>query len=180
MAVLRRNELAESFKQQAKERQREHGKTAPGRKKTLVQPVVQVKDDLSSRTVTKLGRVAGVSRETIRQAAAVKASDPALAEKVASGKKSVKQAHKEERQTAGGKKAGRGRPNRSRQPVASTYSDDANKTTAKLGRVAGVSRETIRQAALAEKVASGRKSVKQARQSSRSPRARQRRSPWPW
>jgi hypothetical protein len=103
-----------------------------------------------------------------------------LAEKVASGKKSVKQAHKEERQTAGGKKAGRGRPNRSRQPVASTYSDDANKTTAKLGRVAGVSRETIRQAALAEKVASGRKSVKQARQSSRSPRARQRRRPWPW
>lgn len=87
------------LKAEAKERQREHGFTAPGkRKNTCSRNGTSVQ---AGRSVAHAGRLVGVSQGYVSEARAVAEADPKLAEKVRSGVVTLKAA----RHRSGGKPA---------------------------------------------------------------------------
>jgi len=97
IADARREKLLQVYapvREAAKERQREHGGTAPGRaKETLVVPVPQVSaDDRKTRTLR--AKAAGTNAKYIDLADRLVEERPELAEQVGSGAMSLTQAHR--------------------------------------------------------------------------------------
>lgn len=87
-------EILPRLENEAKERQRQHGGTAPGRGKTLGEQVPQVKGKATERA----GELLGVSYRYDADAKAVKDADPRLFQDVKDGKVSVKKAKRAVRQ----------------------------------------------------------------------------------
>ncbi len=96
IAAARCEQMTADFapvREAAKERQREHGGTAPGRPKTLTQLIAPVKDE---RTVAALrAKAAGTNRTYISQADRLIREHPDLAEQVERGKKTLHQVARE-------------------------------------------------------------------------------------
>lgn len=90
-------EAMPEFKAEAKQRQRKHGNTAPGRANT---------SGKSSTSVPRLaseaaGAAVGVNERYVREAAAIKEADPDLFEQVKRGEKPLKEASREAGRTFG-------------------------------------------------------------------------------
>ena len=85
-------ELLPFFEAEAKERQREHGNTAPGRK-TLPSKSTEVKGDARDQVAAVLG----VGNSTISQAKKVKDASPQLAAAVVAGEMSFNEAYQQVR-----------------------------------------------------------------------------------
>lgn len=93
--ALRREE---EFIEKAKERQREHGNTAPGREaeETLPQLVAEVLETPEDREANgQLGKVAGLSRESMRKVRYIKANaDEGLQDALDNGEETIGGAYK--------------------------------------------------------------------------------------
>jgi len=85
--------LLEIERKKAKERQRQHGFTAPGRPKTLPQNFGEVSGEAPDLAASKVG----ISGETLRKAAFVVEKKPEYKEKLLEGKVSVDRAYREVR-----------------------------------------------------------------------------------
>jgi len=98
IADARREQLLKVYapvREAAKERQREHGGTAPGRaKETLSQQVGEVSDPHDRQTSQLRAKAAGTNRRYIDLADRLVEERPELAEKVGSGQMSLTQAHR--------------------------------------------------------------------------------------
>ena len=69
-------------RERVKERQREHGFTAPGRSKTLAPNLAQVSSE-TGRAIELAAQAVGIGKETLRKAVKIKeaaAEDPKIAE----------------------------------------------------------------------------------------------------
>jgi hypothetical protein len=90
-------EMLPLLEAEAKQRQRQHGGTAPGRAKTLGQKVAQVKDDC--RAAQQAATIAGTNRHYVAQAKQLKEEAPELFEQVKRGEINVARArHRMKRQ----------------------------------------------------------------------------------
>ena len=88
-----------SVREEAKERQREHGGTAPGRKKeTLPEQTREVKDRHERETNAIRAKAAGTNENYLRTMERVRETHPEKFEEVRTGKKTVTQAKREIRQ----------------------------------------------------------------------------------
>jgi len=85
-------ELEPFFADEAKERQREHGKTAPGRKTLRTKS-----SEVIGKAVDQVAAVLGVGSSTISQAKKVRDASPLLAASVSSGQMSLNEAYKQVR-----------------------------------------------------------------------------------
>lgn len=85
-------ELRPRFAEEAKERQRQHGGTAPGTPKSLS---AQMREVIGGKTSEILADAAGVCPRYIEYAAKLKAEAPALFESVRSGQKTITEAIRE-------------------------------------------------------------------------------------
>jgi ParB-like chromosome segregation protein Spo0J len=78
---------------EAKERQRQHGKTAPGRNaETLTQKVEQVSDRNKRSAAAQAATLTGTNRQYVSDAKNLKAQDPAAFERVRQGETTLPQA----------------------------------------------------------------------------------------
>lgn len=84
--------MLEYFETQAKERQRDHGGTAPGKPKTVSQKIDSVIDKNQNKAAQKVAEMAGTNRQYVSDAKRIKAEAPELLEQIRDGQKTITQA----------------------------------------------------------------------------------------